>query len=114
MELGTGNYPGDAHCKLSMLDDKAALSDFKKKLADNGFGHQRPEQPWESAPSEQGVRQEESGSEPEDDSSRGKTWRSGRDRFFRVPGRFTKLDPTQLGNLPVAARVPGCSEVAMG
>jgi sugar phosphate isomerase/epimerase len=37
VELGTGNYPGNAHCKLSMLDDKAALSDFKKKLADNGF-----------------------------------------------------------------------------
>src|ERR1700722_20301239 len=35
VELGTGNYPGDAHCKLSMLDDKAALSDFKKKLADH-------------------------------------------------------------------------------
>jgi len=25
VELGTGNYPGDAHCKLSMLDDPAAL-----------------------------------------------------------------------------------------
>ena len=25
VELGTGNYPGDAHCKLSMLDDAAAL-----------------------------------------------------------------------------------------
>src|SRR6266853_976146 len=37
VELGTGNYPGDAHCKLSMLDDKAALNDFKKKLADHGF-----------------------------------------------------------------------------
>ena len=21
VELGTGNYPGDAHCKLSMLED---------------------------------------------------------------------------------------------
>ena len=30
VELATGNYPGDAHCKLSMLDDAAALSDFKK------------------------------------------------------------------------------------
>ena len=25
VELGTGNYPGDPHCKLSMLQDKAAL-----------------------------------------------------------------------------------------
>ena len=37
VELGTGNYPGDAHCKLSMLDNKNELNDFKSKLADNGF-----------------------------------------------------------------------------
>src|SRR5579884_1720422 len=36
VELGTGNYPGDAHCKLSMLDDASALSAFKKSLADHG------------------------------------------------------------------------------
>src|SRR5713226_8461087 len=37
VELGTGNYPGDPHCKLSMLDNKIALHDFKQKLADYGF-----------------------------------------------------------------------------
>jgi len=37
VELGTGNYPGDPHCKLAMLEDAAALADFKKKLEDNGF-----------------------------------------------------------------------------
>ena len=37
VELGTGNYPGDPHCKLSMLKDRAALKDFKQKLADEGF-----------------------------------------------------------------------------
>ena len=37
VELGTGNYPGDPHCKLSMLNDRAALKDFKNKLDDNGF-----------------------------------------------------------------------------
>ena len=36
IELGTGNYPGDAHCKLSMLKDKSALRDFRALLADNG------------------------------------------------------------------------------
>src|SRR5580704_12525873 len=35
-ELGTGNYPGDPHCKLAMLDDPAALEEFKKLLEDNG------------------------------------------------------------------------------
>ncbi len=37
VELGTGNYPGDPHCKLSMLDDDRALRQFQKKLADNGI-----------------------------------------------------------------------------
>ncbi len=37
VELATGNYVGDAHCKFSMLDDAAALSDFKSLLADQGF-----------------------------------------------------------------------------
>jgi sugar phosphate isomerase/epimerase len=37
VELGTGNYPGDGHCPLSLLGDKAALKDFKQQFADNGF-----------------------------------------------------------------------------
>ncbi len=37
VELGTGNYPGDPHCKLSMLDNRAELSEFKQKLDDQGF-----------------------------------------------------------------------------
>lgn len=37
VELGTGNYPGNAHCNLSMLDDKAALAEFKKTLDGEGF-----------------------------------------------------------------------------
>src|SRR5262249_48703181 len=37
VESGTGNYPGDPHCKLSLLDDKAARKDFKQMLDDNGI-----------------------------------------------------------------------------
>jgi len=36
VELATGNYVGDAHCKVSMLDDPAALVEFQKILADHG------------------------------------------------------------------------------
>jgi sugar phosphate isomerase/epimerase len=36
VELATGNYPGDAHCKIAMLDDAKALGEFKNLLADNG------------------------------------------------------------------------------
>ena len=35
VELGTGNYPGDAHCKLSMLDDSSALKAFQRTLKDH-------------------------------------------------------------------------------
>lgn len=34
VELGTGNYPGDAHCKLSMLDDPNSLAEFQILLAE--------------------------------------------------------------------------------
>ena len=37
VELGTGNYPGDAHCKLSMLADGTELQAFRKKLTNHGF-----------------------------------------------------------------------------
>jgi sugar phosphate isomerase/epimerase len=35
VELGTGNYPGDPHCKLSMLKNASELKAFKQKLSDN-------------------------------------------------------------------------------
>lgn len=36
IEIGTGNYPGNAHCKLSMLENAVALAEFQKTLADHG------------------------------------------------------------------------------
>src|ERR1022692_3557396 len=36
VELGTGNYPGDPHCKLSMLESRNALKEFRQKLDDHG------------------------------------------------------------------------------
>ncbi len=37
VELATGNYPGDAHCKLTMLEDNRHLADFQRLLTDQGF-----------------------------------------------------------------------------
>ena len=37
VELATGNYVGDAHCKLSMLENASALADFKSVLTDHGM-----------------------------------------------------------------------------
>ncbi len=36
-ELGTGNYPGDAHCKLGYLTDTLLRKEFQKKLQDAGI-----------------------------------------------------------------------------
>jgi sugar phosphate isomerase/epimerase len=36
VELATGNYVGDAHCKLSMLENASALAEFKRVLGDYG------------------------------------------------------------------------------
>jgi sugar phosphate isomerase/epimerase len=33
VELGTGNYPGDAHCKLSLLEDESGLQRFRDNFA---------------------------------------------------------------------------------
>ena len=38
VELATGNYPGNAHCKLEMLDDARDLQEFRQKLQDRGIG----------------------------------------------------------------------------
>jgi sugar phosphate isomerase/epimerase len=32
VELSTGNYPGDAHCKLSMLENASELKEFRSTL----------------------------------------------------------------------------------
>jgi sugar phosphate isomerase/epimerase len=37
VELATGNYPGDAHCKLTMLEDGRQLGEFQRLLTDQGF-----------------------------------------------------------------------------
>ena len=36
VELATGNYPGNAHCKLSMLENPSELKDFQTKIGDHG------------------------------------------------------------------------------
>jgi sugar phosphate isomerase/epimerase len=38
VELATGNYPGNAHCRLEMLDDTRALQEFRQKLQDHDIG----------------------------------------------------------------------------
>ncbi len=37
VELGTGNYPGDPHVKLSLLENARELKEFKKKMEGEGF-----------------------------------------------------------------------------
>jgi sugar phosphate isomerase/epimerase len=37
LEIGTGNYPGDSHCKLDYLNNAPMRKEFLRKLEDNGM-----------------------------------------------------------------------------
>ena len=52
VELGTGNYPGDPHCKLSMLDNRRQPArPSRQKLDGQRLFHQRAELPRQPAAS---------------------------------------------------------------
>lgn len=114
IELGTGNYPGNAHCDLSMLENASALKKFKCKLQDHGAQisalscHGNPLHPDPSKATEaQEVNRktillaEELGVK-----SRG--------RFLRLPRRLAECQVAQLGHLPVATGVSGRAGMAVG
>ena len=114
VELGTGNYPGDPHCKLSMLDSRAELTEFEQMLSDYGVIHQRVELPRQPAASQPGTRQARPGSQPQNGVTCRKAGRAGGGRLLRVPGRSPTSQAAELGDVPVAARLPGNSEMAVG
>ena len=98
VELGTGNYPGDPHCKLSMLDRRCrASANSSRRLADHGFTisalscHGNPLHPdQERAPST--IRK--SAARP---SCWPKSWASRGDRFLRLPRRFADIPSGPTG-----------------
>ncbi len=114
VELGTGNYPGNAHCKLSMLDDKAALSDFKKKLAAMVARSGALSSHSEFASPRPGPREKGAGSLPENNSSGRAVGSPRSDRLFRLPRRLTKFETAELGYLSLAARISGRIKMAVG
>ena len=69
IELGTGNYPGGAHCDLGMLEDASALDHFKGMLAEHGVSISALSCHGNPAASRPGAGEAVSGSEPQDDSA---------------------------------------------
>ena len=51
VELGTGNYPGDAHCKLSMLENRCGACLIQEDARGSRIFDQRAELPRQSAAS---------------------------------------------------------------
>ncbi len=113
VELGTGNYPGDAHCKLTMLDDHAALAEFQKILKDHGVTISALSCHGNAAASRSGAREAGPRSQPQDDPAGRKARRPRGRRFLRMPRRLATRHRSQLGHLPVAARLPQGSRLAM-
>jgi len=91
-----------------MLEDGAALAEFKKILADHGATisalscHGNALHPDKA-------RAQRTRSEPQDYSCWRRSWAFSWCRFFGVSGRFTSCHRSQLGDLPVAS---GISESA--
>ena len=112
VELGTGNYPGDPHCKLSMLENEKELKECKKKLDDNGFTisalscHGNPLHP--DAARRQGI----SGDQQEDHPAGREARRARGDRLLRLPGRSAKTPSIRIGS-PARGR-PSISTCSTG
>ena len=99
VELGTGNYPGDAHCKLSMLKDRAALDDIQEDHRGSRLLDQRAELPRKSAASGSRHRaRARSGDQPQDDSAGREAGRARGGRFFGLPGRFAATRSIRTGS----------------
>ena len=114
VELGTGNYPGDPHCKLSMLDNISELNEFKKSWRKR-FLHQRAELPWQPAASR-------TRPAPKHDQEVNRKTILLAEKlgvpvvidFSGCPGDIDELQVAELGDLPLAAGLPGNPQVAVG
>ncbi len=114
VELGTGNYPGDAHCKLSMLKTAPRSPRSRQRWRIMVFPsarlscHGNPLHPdRDHARHDQEVSRktirlaEEAG-------------RAGGGRFLRLPRRFAEREASQLGHVSVAAGLSRHAQVAVG
>ena len=113
VELGTGNYPGDAHCKLSMLEDSSALAEFQKVLADHGASISALSCHGNALHPDKARAAARSRGQPQDRPARRKARHSRRRRFLRLPRRLAAIDRSQLGHLPLASRLSQGSRLAM-
>ena len=97
VELATGNYVGDAHCKLSMLEDAAALSELKKIIADHGVTISALSCHGQPARILSGGGAARPRGEPQNHPAGRKTWRTGHDRFFGLPPAIRRTRPLRIG-----------------
>jgi sugar phosphate isomerase/epimerase len=87
VELGTGNYPGDAHCKLSMLEDASALKEFQQKLKDHDMSISALSCHGNALHPQQALAEKAREGQPENHSAGGKAG-----CFHRMPRRLWKCD----------------------
>src|SRR6201989_719470 len=97
VEFGTGNYPGDAHAHLSMLDDPQALSAFKGKIADAGMTISALSSHGNPPPPRQGHRKEPRRDQQEDHPAVREAGRGHHGGFFGLPRRRSERPLPQLG-----------------
>ena len=114
LELGTGNYPGEPHLKLEWLHQPAKLKEFKQKLEDEGISisalscHGNPLHPNKAIAKSHAETSRKTILLAE------KLGVKTRHRFLRLPGRFGQFQIPQLVADPLASRLSGNLEMAVG
>ena len=114
VEIGTGNYPGDAHCRpAELLADRAALDRFRRPISSRGLEisalscHGNPLHPQAAV-----ARAEPRHVRPDGRAGRPPRSRPGQP-VQRLPGRFRRRPIPELGDLRLADRVRRAARVAM-
>ena len=114
VEIGTGAYPGDAHCKpAELLKSEKKLKAFKDAIASRGLVisalscHGNPIHP------DKKVAKAHDAVFRADGRARVEARREAGDHVLRLPGRRPEGDAAQLDHLVVAARVPRDARVAV-
>ena len=114
IEIGTGAYPGNAHCNpAELLADEGKLKAFGKAVEDRGPGHQRAQLPREPDPSGPEDRRRAPHGLRADRAARRTARREAGDHVQRLPRRRPVGEAAQLDHGAVAARVPRDARVAV-
>ena len=114
VEIGTGAYPGDAHCKPARAAEERQEAEGVQggdRLARSG--DQRAQLPRQSDPPRQEAREGARRGLQADGRARGEARRQAGDHVLRLPRRRSESHAAELDHVVVASRVSADARVAV-